>query len=36
MPMESCIKPFLKLCDADDNNQITLMEWGQCLGLSVG
>jgi hypothetical protein len=35
MPMESCIKPFLHKCDEDGNNQITLMEWGKCLGLSV-
>jgi len=33
IPMESCIKPFLKRCDADDDNHITLKEWGKCLGL---
>jgi len=33
MPMESCIKPFLKGCDADADEKITLKEWGKCLGL---
>lgn len=33
IPMESCIKPFLQKCDTDDDNQITLKEWGKCLGL---
>jgi len=33
MPMESCIKPFLKGCDSDSDEKITLKEWGKCLGL---
>lgn len=33
MPMESCIKPFLRQCDADKDDKITLREWGKCLGL---
>lgn len=33
MPLESCIKPFLKNCDKDGNRKITLKEWGGCLGL---
>jgi len=33
MPMESCIKPFLKSCDKDNNDNISLKEWGKCLGL---
>jgi hypothetical protein len=33
MPMESCIKPFLKGCDSDGDEKITLKEWGKCLGL---
>jgi len=36
MPMESCIKPFLEKCDADNDNQITIKEWGKCLGLKDG
>lgn len=36
MPMESCIKPFLKRCDTNDNNKISLSEWGKCLGLKKG
>lgn len=34
MPMESCIKPFLKGCDSDSDEKITLKEWGKCLGLN--
>jgi len=33
MPMESCIKPFLKSCDDDKDDKISLKEWGKCLGL---
>jgi hypothetical protein len=33
MPMESCIKPFLKKCDADGDEEVSLKEWGKCLGL---
>lgn len=33
MPMESCIKPFLKTCDENKDEKITLKEWGKCLGL---
>jgi len=33
MPMESCIKPFLKSCDVNKDDKITLQEWGKCLGL---
>jgi hypothetical protein len=36
IPMESCIKPFLHKCDADDDKKITLKEWGKCLGLKEG
>jgi hypothetical protein len=36
MPMESCIKPFLKSCDTNNNNKISLQEWGKCLGLQKG
>lgn len=36
IPMESCIKPFLSSCDTDDNDKITLKEWGKCLGLKEG
>lgn len=31
--MEHCIAPFLDSCDRDDDHQITLEEWGRCLGL---
>lgn len=34
--MEHCIAPFLDGCDADDDHQITLVEWGACLGLDEG
>jgi len=33
MPMESCIQPFLQKCDVDNDDNITLKEWGKCLGL---
>jgi hypothetical protein len=33
MPMESCIKPFLDKCDTNDDQKISLSEWGMCLGL---
>lgn len=29
--MEHCLVPFLKDCDADDDNKITLNEWARCL-----
>ncbi|XP_052815503.1 SPARC-like isoform X2 [Mya arenaria] len=32
-PMEHCLVPFLNSCDADDDNIITLVEWGECLGI---
>ena len=36
IPMESCIKPFLEGCDADNNGAISIREWGKCLGLKDG
>lgn len=33
IPMESCIKPFLEKCDSSGDGQITLAEWGTCLGV---
>uniref|UniRef100_A0A915KLH1 SPARC n=1 Tax=Romanomermis culicivorax TaxID=13658 RepID=A0A915KLH1_ROMCU len=36
MPMESCIKPFLKSCDSNYDELISLEEWGACLGLNQG
>ncbi|CAJ0937682.1 unnamed protein product, partial [Mesorhabditis belari] len=36
IPMESCIKPFLEGCDADNNGAISIREWGKCLGLKEG
>jgi len=36
IPMESCIKPFLETCDANNDGSITIMEWGKCLGLKEG
>ncbi|KRZ52350.1 Sparc [Trichinella nativa] len=33
IPLESCIEPFLRQCDADADEKITLKEWGKCLGL---
>lgn len=35
LAMEHCIAPFLDSCDADDDHQVTLKEWGTCLGLKV-
>lgn len=32
-PMEHCLVPFLNNCDADDDNTITLEEWGTCLNI---
>ncbi|XP_060581937.1 SPARC-like [Ruditapes philippinarum] len=29
--MEHCLVPFLKECDANDDNSITLQEWANCL-----
>lgn len=31
LAMEHCIAPFLDSCDANDDHQITLAEWGKCL-----
>uniref|UniRef100_A0A1I7YYF7 EF-hand domain-containing protein n=1 Tax=Steinernema glaseri TaxID=37863 RepID=A0A1I7YYF7_9BILA len=36
IPMESCIKPFLEGCDADNDGTISIKEWGKCLGLKEG
>ncbi|CAI4225863.1 unnamed protein product [Auanema sp. JU1783] len=36
IPMESCIKPFLEGCDADNDGNISIKEWGKCLGLKEG
>ena len=36
IPMESCIKPFLESCDIDSDGGITLIEWGECLGVAQG
>ncbi|XP_067133435.1 SPARC-like [Centruroides vittatus] len=33
LSMEHCIAPFLDNCDANNDHRITLLEWGQCLGL---
>jgi len=30
-PMERCLVPFLNKCDSDNDNNISLMEWGTCL-----
>lgn len=32
-PMEHCLVPFLNGCDADNDNTISLVEWGECLGI---
>ncbi|XP_025100196.1 SPARC-like [Pomacea canaliculata] len=31
--MEHCLLPFLDKCDIDSDSQITLWEWGRCLGI---
>ena len=36
IPMESCIKPFLESCDTDSDGNISIKEWGKCLGLKDG
>ena len=36
IPMESCIKPFLEHCDANNDGSISIKEWGICLGLKEG
>lgn len=36
IPMESCIEPFLDGCDKDNDQMITIKEWGMCLGLKRG
>ncbi|XP_011505492.1 PREDICTED: SPARC [Ceratosolen solmsi marchali] len=33
MALEHCIAPFLDSCDADNDHNITLKEWGKCLEL---
>ncbi|KAK0040468.1 SPARC [Biomphalaria pfeifferi] len=30
---EQCLAPFLDKCDVNNDREITLMEWGHCLGL---
>ncbi|XP_076455366.1 SPARC-like isoform X2 [Babylonia areolata] len=34
--LEHCLLPFLDHCDTDSDGQITLWEWGRCLGLEEG
>jgi len=34
--MEHCTAPFLADCDSDSDGEITLAEWGHCLGLEEG
>lgn len=34
--LEHCFIPFLDHCDTDSDGQITLWEWGRCLGLEDG
>ncbi|GIY15588.1 secreted protein acidic and rich in cysteine [Caerostris extrusa] len=34
MAMEHCVAPFLDSCDVNDDHKITLLEWGNCLGLN--
>ncbi|MCP9265588.1 Sparc protein [Dirofilaria immitis] len=36
IPMESCIKPFLENCDINNDGNISIKEWGKCLGLKEG
>ncbi|MFH4973363.1 hypothetical protein AB6A40_000072 [Gnathostoma spinigerum] len=36
IPMESCIKPFLIQCDVNNDGNISIKEWGKCLGLKDG
>uniref|UniRef100_A0AAF5PIF4 Follistatin-like domain-containing protein n=1 Tax=Wuchereria bancrofti TaxID=6293 RepID=A0AAF5PIF4_WUCBA len=36
IPMESCIKPFLENCDTNNDGNISIKEWGKCLGLKEG
>ena len=31
--LEHCLLPFLDDCDTDNDDKITLWEWGRCLGL---
>ncbi|XP_045213549.2 SPARC-like isoform X2 [Mercenaria mercenaria] len=31
--MEHCLVPFMNNCDANNDNRITLIEWGECLGI---
>ena len=35
-PVEHCTGPFLEGCDADHSGDISLEEWGHCLGLDQG
>ncbi|XP_059168006.1 SPARC-like [Physella acuta] len=32
--MEHCLEPFLDGCDVNKDREITLVEWGKCLGLT--
>ena len=34
--MEHCTQPFLDQCDTNDDGEISLEEWGTCLGLEKG
>lgn len=36
LSMEPCIGKFLELCDPNNDQQITLIEWGQCLDVPQG
>ena len=35
-PMEHCLVPFLNKCDTDNDNNISLVEWGTCLDVGHG
>ena len=34
--MEHCTSPFLRTCDSNGDSELSLEEWGNCLGMDKG
>ncbi len=36
LPMEPCTDAFIAGCDVNDDDLISIIEWGKCMGLTEG
>ena len=36
LPMEPCTDAFIAGCDTNDDDLISIIEWGKCMGLTEG